>query len=108
MHGDHRIRGCERVLQLGSRVFLGVHCRWIPGQKFKENPKTSSLAGRVVIEARHTLVNIPWVRAYLLLVMVQGKAIKGRSPASRAKELLQLVTCLPSCELEAPYAGAQW
>ena len=84
---------------------LGVPCRWTPGQKCKENPNTSSLAGRVDIEARHTLVNIPWLIAYLLLVMVQGKAIKGRDPASRAQELLQLITSLPSCELEAPRAG---
>ena len=105
IHGTHRIRGCERVLQLGSRVFPGAPCRWIPGQKFTENPKTSSLAGRVDIGARHTLVNIPWLIAYLLLVTVEGKAIKGRGPASRAKELLQLITSLPSCALEAPCAG---
>jgi len=105
IHGTHRIRGRERVLQLGSRVFPGAPCRWIPGQKFTENPKTSSLAGRVDIGARHTLVNIPWLIAYLLLVTVEGKAIKGRDPASRAKELLQLITSLPSCALEAPCAG---
>ena len=86
-------------------MFLGVPCRWIPGQKFKDNPNPSSLAGRVDIEARHILVHIPWLIAYLLLVMVQGKAVKGRGPASRAKELLQLITSLPSRELEAPCAG---
>ena len=71
---------------------------------FKYNLTPSSLAGRVDFEARHTLVNIPWLIAYLLLAMVQGTAIKGREPASRAKELLQLITSLPSCELEAPCA----
>ena len=80
-------------------------CRWIIGHKFKENPKPSSLAGRVDIEARHTLVNIPWFIAYLLLVMAQGKSTMGRGPASRAEELLQLITTLPSCELGAPCVG---
>ena len=58
IHGTHRIRGRERVLQLDSRVRIGVPCSWFPfpDQKFKENPNPSSLAGRVDIEARHTLV----------------------------------------------------
>ena len=86
-------------------MFPGVPLRWIPGQKFKENPKTSSLAGRVDIESGLTLVNIPWLTAYLLLVTVEGKALKGRDPASRAKELLQLITSLPSSGLKAPCAG---
>ena len=105
IHGAHRIRGCDRVLQLGERIFLGVPLRWIPGQKFKENPTTSSLAGRVDIGGRHTLVNIPWLTAYLLLVSVEGKAIRDRDPARRAGELLQLLTSLPSSGLEAPCAG---
>eukprot|EP00974_Lingulodinium_polyedra_P091133 8836396-Lingulodinium_polyedra.AAC.1 len=54
IHGALWIRGCERVLQLGSRVFRGFPLSWTPGQKFKD-PKMSSLAGRVDIGARHTL-----------------------------------------------------
>eukprot|EP00974_Lingulodinium_polyedra_P037844 3629583-Lingulodinium_polyedra.AAC.1 len=54
IHGTRRIRGRERVLQLGWRVFPGVPLRWIPGQKSKD-PKTSSPAGRVVIGDCHTL-----------------------------------------------------
>ena len=76
-----------------------------PRLEAQANPNPSSLAGRVDIEARQTLVNIPWPISYLLLVVMQGKAIKGRDPASRAKELLQLITSLPACELEAPCAG---
>ena len=86
-------------------MLFGVPCRWIPGQKFKDTPNPYLLAGRVYIEARHTLVNIPWLMAYLWLVMVQGKAIKGREPATRAKELLQSIASLPSCGFEAPFAG---
>jgi len=99
----------DSVVRAGSavayRVSLGVLCRWIRGQKLMENLNPCSLAGRVDIEARRTLVNILCVIAYLLLVMVQGKAIKGRDTASRAKELLQLITYLRSCELDAPCAG---
>ena len=70
--------GCDR--------FLRFPIRWIPGEKFKANPETSSLAGRVDIRSRHTMVNIPWLTAYLLLVTVEGKAIKNRDPARSAKE----------------------
>ena len=105
IHGTHRIRGRERVLRLGLRLFPEVPLRWIPGEKFKGHPETSSLAGRVDIRSRHTMVNIPWLTAYLLLVTVEGKAIKNRDPARRAKELLQLMASLPSSELKAPCAG---
>ena len=54
------------------------------------------MASRVDIGARHTLVNIPWLIAYLLLVTVEGKAIKGHDSTSRAKELLQLIASLPA------------
>ena len=87
IHGTHRIRGCERVLQLGSQLFPGVHLKWILGERFKD--ETSGLAGRVDIPSRLTMVNIPWLTAYLLLVAVEGKAIKTHDPASRAKELLR-------------------
>ena len=40
IHGTHWIRGCERVLQLGLRLFPEVPLRWIPGEKFKGNPET--------------------------------------------------------------------
>ena len=40
-----------------------------------------------------------------ILVTVEGKAIRSRDPARRAKELLQLMTSLPSSELKAPCAG---
>ena len=103
IHGTHRIRGCERVLQLGSQLFPGVHLKWILGERFKD--ETSGLAGRVDIPSRLTMVNIPWLTAYLLLVAVEGKAIKTHDPASRAKELLQLMTSLPAFELEAPCTG---
>ena len=86
IHASHRIRGCERVLELGSRLFPEVALRWILGEKFKGNPETSSLTGRVNIQVRHTMVNIPWLTAYLLLVTVEGKASKDRDPARRAKE----------------------
>ena len=76
--------------------------RLSPGQQFKDNPTTSSLAGRVDIGGRHTLVNRPWLTAYLLLVSVEGKAIRDRDPARRAGELLQLLTSLPSSGLAAP------
>ena len=69
-----------------------------PWGKFKGNAETSSLAGRVDIRARHTMVNIPWLAAYLLLVTVEGKAIMNRDPARRAHELLQLIASLPSSE----------
>ena len=95
--------GCERVLQLGSQLFPGVHLKWILGERFKD--ETSGLAGRVDIPSRLTMVNIPWLTAYLLLVAVEGKAVKTRDPASRAKELLQLMTSLPAFELKAPCAG---
>ena len=95
----------QHITQVATHANPGVPCRWIPGQKFKENPKTSSLAGRVGIGARHTLVNIPWTIAYLLWVTVEGKAIKVCGPASRAKEMLQFITSRPSCALEAPCAG---
>jgi len=64
-----------------------------------------SFSGRVDIEPCQTLVNTRSLIAYLLLALVEGKATKGRGPARRAKELLQLVTSLPSRELEAPCAG---
>ena len=57
------------------------------------------------IESRHTLVNIPWLTAYLLLVSVEGKATRDSDPARRAGELLQLLTSLPSSGLEAPCVG---
>ena len=65
VQGTHRIRGCERVQQLGARIFHGVPCKWIPGPKFKKQDLTaSSVTGRVDIESCHTLVNIPWLMAY--------------------------------------------
>ena len=85
-HGTHRIRGRERVSLLGQRLFPEVPLRWMLGQKFKANPETSSLAGRVDFRSRHATVNIPWFTAYLLLVTVEGKASKDRDPARRAKE----------------------
>ena len=54
------------------------------------NPQTSSLAGRVDIRSRHTMVNIPWLTSYLLLVTVEGKASKDRDPARLAKELFTI------------------
>ena len=34
IHATHRLRGCERVRQLGSRLFPEVPLRWIPGERF--------------------------------------------------------------------------
>ena len=86
-------------------MFPGVPLRWIPGHRFKENPKTSSLRGRVDIGACHTLANTPWLTAYLLLATAVGKSSMCRDPARRAEELLQLMTSLPSSGLQAPCAG---
>ena len=105
IHGTHRNRGCEKVLSLGSRLFPGVPLLWILGEKFNANPGTPSLPGQLHIRSCHTMVNIPWLTAYLLLVTVEGKAIKNRDPAARATELLQLMASLPSSELNTPCAG---
>ena len=105
IHNTHRNKGCERVQQLGLRLFPEASLRWIPGERFKEKHETSFSAGRVDIQSRHTMVNIPWLTAYLLLVTVEGKAIKDRDPVRRAKELLQLMASLPSSELRASCAG---
>ena len=84
IHGTHRNRGCDKVLSLGSRLFPGVPLLWILGEKFNTNTGTPSLPGQLHFRSCLTMVNIPWLTAYLLLVIVEGKAIKNRDPAARA------------------------
>ena len=94
IHGTHNRSGLSRVLSLGRKLFPNAALLWITGERFKVDP-AASLPGRVDIQSRHTMANIPFLTAYLLLVTVEGDEHR----ASGAKELLHLMTSLRAYKL---------